>query len=116
MHIKVKLKGSSVTIDPMVFSVKHGNHPIKWKMKDDSDQFDFDNPPVTFDNANAPMSTPTPHGSSADSNDSNQNSSANGVDYTYHVHLIDPSGGKITYPPLHDPCDTADPAIRNEPK
>lgn len=116
MNIKVKLEGSSVTIDPNPYTVKHGRKEIKWKQKDKSDQFDFDDPPITFDDPHAPMSGLAPDGNTATCTDDNQNDSGQDRDYGYHVHLIDANGKHITYPPMESPKADGNPTIKNRPK
>lgn len=96
MQINVKLKGTTVTVSPSGAEVNgNGNQSLQWQMKDDSDQFDFDNPPITFDSSSAPITGISADGSNAGATD---NVSVEG-DFTYHVHLIDAQGNHITYPP-----------------
>ncbi len=116
MAIKVKLKGSTVTIHPDTFDVNYGNgKTVEWKPKDDSDSYDFDDPAITFDDSAAPISVGTPSGDEVSATDNNQNTSGQDVSYTYHVHLIDANGNKITYPPMNSPAQDLNPTITNKP-
>jgi hypothetical protein len=96
MTIKVKLKGSTVTVHPMVHPVDKGNRPVQWGPHENSDSFTFDDPPITFDDPEAPISGITASGDSASGTDAN-NASAD-TDYGYQVHLIDADGNRITFP------------------
>src|SRR5881392_3680931 len=94
MQIQIKLKGTTVTVhplDPEVTGV--GNQSLQWQAHDNSDQFNFDNPPITFQQ-NAPISGISGSGNTASATD-NVTVSA---DFTYQVHLIDSQGNHITYP------------------
>jgi hypothetical protein len=116
MAINVKLQGTTVSIHPEAFAVNYGSgQSIEWHPHDNSDEFDFDDPAITFDDANAPITIEPPDGDQASGTDNNQNGTGQDVDYSYHVHLIDSSGGKITYPPINNPTDTGVPVIKNKP-
>jgi hypothetical protein len=97
MAIKVKLNGSTVTVHPMVHPVDKGNRPVQWGPHENSDTFTFDDPPITFDDPEAPISGITASGDSASGTDDNRASAD--TDYGYHVHLIDAAGNRITFPP-----------------
>ena len=97
MAIKVKLKGSTVTVHPMVHPVDKGNRPVQWGPHENSDTFTFDDPPITFDDPDAPISGLTASGDSASGTD--DNSVSTDTDYAYHLHLIDADGNRITFPP-----------------
>jgi|GEM_PF-2730936 hypothetical protein len=127
MQINIKLKGSTVSVHPLAPEVTGGgNQTLQWNAQDDSDQFDFDTPPITFDSDSAPISGISGSGNSASATD---NASASG-DYTYHVHLIDSQGNHITYPPTTSSTrtntmtasamnlmgGTTDPTIKNKPQ
>ena len=57
MQINVRLKGSSVSVSPLTPTMNgQGNQTLEWKAQDDSDQFDFDDPPISFDSNTAPIS------------------------------------------------------------
>ena len=129
MQINIKLKGSSVSVSPLTPTMNgQGNQTLQWNAQDDSDQFDFDDPPISFDAADAPISGISASGNSASATD---NVSTSG-DYTYHVHLIDGQGNHITWPPTtaaaraRTPLNTltasamgvmgtGDPTIKNKP-
>jgi hypothetical protein len=96
MPIQVKLKGTTVTVHPMDFDVTQtGNQQVQWQPHDNSDEFDFDTPAITFDDSSAPFSNLSTNGDNASATDNVTDT----ADFTYHVHLIDSSGNKITYPP-----------------
>lgn len=116
MAITVKLKGSAVTIDPMSHPMNYGNGDIDWKQKDDSDEYNFDDPPIIFDSSSAPITIGTPNGADASGTDNNQNNSGQDVGYTYHVCLIDANGNHITYPPMNSPANDPNPTITNKPR
>ena len=116
MAITIKLKGTTVTIHPMSHPVSYGGGQIDWNPKDDSDKYNFDDPPIVFDNENAPITVNTPNGANASAADNNQNNSGQDVGYTYHVCLIDASGNHITYPPMSSPTGDPNPTITNKPK
>lgn len=97
MAIKVKLNGSTVTVHPMKQPMDKGNRPVAWGPHDDSDAFTFDQPPITFDDPEAPISDITASGDSASGTDYNDTSVD--IEYSYHLHLIDASGNRITFPP-----------------
>ena len=113
MPIQVKLKGTTVTINPMTFDATgQGNQTLEWKPHDNSDAFDFDSPAITFDDPQAPISGITASGDEASATDS---VSASG-EYSYHVHLIDAQGNHITYPPPDSGTDaTMKASKRNNP-
>lgn len=125
MAIKVKLKGSTVTVHPMVHPMNRGNRPVQWSPHENSDTFTFDDPPITFDDPDAPISGITASGDSASGTD--DNSASADTDYGYHLHLIDATGNRITFPPTGsrtNPEQTTqtenmmlkgDPVIRNRP-
>lgn len=115
-HIEIILQGLNVSILPLNFQADHGKSEVKWKAKDHSDWFDFDTPPITFDDLQAPMSAPTSLDGTASCTDVNHNSSGNNVPYAYHVHLIDGNGHHITYPPKDDPAKDGHPTISNKPR
>ena len=95
MQITIRLKGTSVSVSPMEPILNgQGNQTLQWQAKDDSDQFDFDTPPITFDTS-APISGINASGATASATD---DVSVEG-DFTYHVHLIDAQGNRITWPP-----------------
>lgn len=117
MTIKVKLKGKKVKVRPLHYGMKHGSHPIAWEMDDDSDKFDFADPPLIFDDSKAPMSDVSHHGGNASCTDNNQNETDSDMVYRYHVHLINARGSSITYPPMRRAASRdGDPYIRNKPK
>lgn len=97
MAIKVKLNGSTVTVHPMVHAVDQGHRPVQWGPHENSDTFTFADPPVTFDDPDAPISGITASGDNASGTD--DNSASADTDYAYHVHLIDAAGNRITFPP-----------------
>jgi hypothetical protein len=126
MQIQVKLKGTSVTIHPLAPEITGGgDQTLQWQPHDNSDEFNFDSPAVTFDQANAPISGLSSSGDNASATD---NASTQG-DFTYHVHLIDSQGNKITYPSTTSGTSTmtsslasskmamtdTDPTIKNRP-
>lgn len=100
MTIKVKLSGSTVTVHPMVHPVDKGNRSVQWGPHENSDTFTFDDPPITFDDPNAPISGITASGDNASGTDTN--ATTTDIDYGYHVHLIDASGNHITFPSSGD--------------
>lgn len=128
MQITIRLKGTSVSVSPMEPILNgQGNQTLQWQAKDDSDQFDFDTPPITFDTS-APISGISASGNTASATD---DVSIQG-DFTYHVHLIDQQGNRITWPPTAQAAAraqapmnlasastmgamTTDPTIRNRP-
>jgi hypothetical protein len=96
MQINIRLNGNTVSVSPLAPTINgQGNQTLQWKAEDNSDEFDFDNPPITFDATDAPISGINAEGDSASATD---NVSTSG-DYTYHVHLIDSQGNHITWPP-----------------
>jgi hypothetical protein len=96
MEITIRLNGSNVSVTPLAATLNgQGNQTLQWKAQDNSDEFDFDNPPITFDASDAPISGISGSGDTASATD---NVSSSG-DYTYHVHLIDSQGNHITWPP-----------------
>lgn len=123
MQIQIKLKGTTVSVHPLDPEINgQGNQSLQWNAKDDSDQFDFDDPPITFDSSTAPISGISGSGNTASATD---NVSTSG-DYTYHVHLIDSQGNHITYPSTTTGSNaagvtrmgvmgTGDPTIKNKP-
>jgi len=123
MQINIKLKGSTVSVHPLTPELTGGgNQTLEWRAQDDSDQFNFDNPPITFDSSSAPISGISGSGNSASATD---NASTSG-EYTYHVHLIDSQGNPITYPSTTTGSNaagvtrmgvmgTGDPTIKNKP-
>jgi hypothetical protein len=129
MQINIKLKGSSVSVSPLAPTMNgQGNQALEWKAQDDSDQFNFDDPPISFDSSSAPFSGITGSGNTASATDDVSTSG----DYTYHVHLIDGQGNHITWPPTtaaaraRTPLNTltasamgvmgdGDPTIKNKP-
>lgn len=128
MAIKVKLNGSTVTVHPMVHPVNKGNRPVEWGPHENSDTFTFADPPITFDDPEAPFTGITASGDSASGTD--DNSATADTDYGYHVHLIDAHGNHITYPAsgsttrstqvasarqVEDSSLLSDPVIRNRP-
>jgi hypothetical protein len=115
MTIKVKLKNKKVTITPPHYSVKHGSHPIAWESDDDSEKFDFAEPPLTFDDPKAPMSNPSHLGGNATCTDNNQNGTDSDMVYRYHVYLIGPHG-PVTHPRMKSRIRDGDPYIHNKPK
>ena len=95
MQITIRLKGTTVSVNPIAPTLTgHGNQTLQWQAQDDSDQFDFDTPPITFDTT-APITGISASGDSASATD---DVSTQG-DYTYRVHLIDAQGNHITWPP-----------------
>lgn len=126
MQITIKLKGSTVTVHPLAPELTGGgNQTLQWNAKDDSDEFDFDDPPITFDSSSAPISGISASGNNASATD---NASTSG-DFTYHVHLIDSQGNHITYPSTTSATrtnttasamnlmgGTTDPTIKNKPQ
>jgi hypothetical protein len=100
MTIKVKLSGNTVTVHPMVHPVDKGNRPVQWGPHENSDTFTFDDPPITFDDPNAPISGITASGDNASGTDAN--TTTTDTDYGYHVHLIDAAGNHITFPSTGD--------------
>lgn len=117
MAINVKLKGSTVTVHPESFSVDFGNgQTLEWKPKDDSDPYDFDDPAITFDDANAPITVAPPEGADATGADNNSNTTGQNVAYSYHIHLKDSLGNHFTHPPKHNPVADSIPVIVNKPR
>ena len=128
MQINIKLKGTTVSVHPLTPELNgQGNQTLQWNAQDDSDQFDFDNPPITFDASDAPITGISGNGNAASATD-NVNTQG---DYTYHVHLIDSQGNHITYPSTSGGSNTmtaslvsaknmlgtgTDPTIRNRPQ
>lgn len=96
MAIKVRLKGDTVTVHPMVHPMNKGNRPVQWGRHENSDAFTFDDPPITFVDPEAPFTGITASGDSASGTD--DNSASIDTDYGYRVHLIDADGNRITYP------------------
>lgn len=115
MTIKVKLTGTAVSVHPMNYPVNNGNHTVNWGPHQDTDTFTFDDPAITFDDANAPISGVTASGDTASGTDANGNNGSQDADYTYHVHLIDAGGNKITYPTTSPKTTDGDPTIKNRP-
>ena len=129
MQINIKLKGTTVSVSPLTPTMNgQGNQTVQWKAEDDSDEFDFDTPPITFDSASAPFTGISGSGDSASGTD---DVSVQG-DFTYHVHLVDSQGNHITWPPTgaatraRTPSNTlvasamgvmgtGDPTIKNKP-
>ena len=114
--ITVKLNNKNeISIDPLSCDVEFGSHQIEWKMKDDSEEFDFADPPVTFDNTLAPMRNISPNGRTATCTDNNQNGGKQAISYSYNLHRIGPEGPGAP-PAKKDPALDGTPAIRNKPK
>ena len=129
MQINIKLKGTTVSVSPLTPTMNgQGNQTVQWQAEDDSDEFDFDTPPITFDSANAPFTGISGSGDTASGTD---DVSVQG-DFTYHVHLVDSQGNHITWPPTaaaaraRTPLNTltasamgmmgtGDPTIKNKP-
>lgn len=129
MQINIKLKGTTVSVNPLTPTLNgQGNQTLQWQAQDDSDEFDFDTPPITFDASDAPISGISATGDTASGTD---DVSIQG-DFTYHVHLIDAQGNHITFPPTtaasraRTPLNTltasamgvmgtGDPTIKNKP-
>lgn len=116
MHIKITLTDENVSIDPPNFVANHGTSTLKWKAKDESQRFDFDDPPITFDDPHAPMGPPSVEDGTASCMDVNNNTGKTNAPYSYHVHLITRKGKHITYPPKHDPAKDGHPTISNKPR
>ena len=96
MQINIRLNGNTVSVSPLTPTINgQGNQTLQWKAEDNSDEFDFDNPPITFDASDAPITGINANGDTASATD-NVNTAG---DYTYHVHLIDSQGNHITWPP-----------------
>lgn len=96
MQINIRLNGSTVSVSPLAPTINgQGNQTLQWKAEDNSDEFDFDNPPITFDASDAPISGINASGDTASATDDVSTSG----DYTYHLHLIDSQGNHITWPP-----------------
>jgi hypothetical protein len=128
MEITIRLNGNNVSVTPLTPTINgQGNQTLQWKAQDNSDEFDFDDPPITFDASDAPISGISGSGDTASATD---NVSTSG-DYTYHVHLIDSQGNHITWPPAHaserastlrsglvsaQGTMTTDPTIKNRPQ
>ena len=95
MQINIKLKGSTVSVSPLTPTLNgQGNQTLQWQAQDDSDEFDFDTPPITFDASDAPVTGISGSGDTASGTD---DVSVAG-DFTYHVHLVDSQGNHITWP------------------
>ena len=114
--ITVKLEGRKVTISPPGCDMPHGRHDIEWRLEDDSRNYDFDIPPVSFDDPRAPIINISPNDKFATCTDVNQNETPGGISYGYHVFLKDTAGHTITYPAYEDPKSDGDPYIHNRPK
>jgi len=120
MQIQIKLKGTTVTVNPLTPEINgQGNQSLQWQAHDNSDQFDFDDPPITFQQ-NAPITGISGSGNTASATDNVTQS----ADYTYQVHLIDSQGNHITYPSSSTDSTTqskmmlgtgTDPTIKNRP-
>lgn len=115
-RITVILTKRKVAIVPPHCCMDQGCNEIKWELIDDSKKYNFADPPVTFDDSEAPMSHFSPHGGEATCTDDNRNETGSDQVYRYHVHLIGPHGGSITFPPRRGKVRSGDPYIHNKPK
>lgn len=96
MEITIRLNGNNVSVTPLAPTLNgQGNQTLQWKAQDNSDEFDFDDPPITFDSSDAPITGINASGDTANATDN----VSTGGDYTYHLHLIDSQGNHITWPP-----------------